>query len=314
MGTQLRKTTVATPVTCALLLALPALAAAEDLQFTPWTDPVHLGPIINSSAQELAPELSPNGLSLYFASNRVATGSLGGFDIWVSRRACETCPWEAPVVLGPNVNSPGDEISPAFSDDGRLLFFASAREGSMGDDTDIWVSHRKNKHNDFGWGPPVNLGPFVNTDGHETSPAFLPGKGKKNPRTLYFVRSDDVDQDIYGTELTKDGMPVRLGTPIVELDHADPALLNGDPGFRGDGLELIYFAGPFPAVGLEIFSATRASRNDAWSNIQNLGPPVNSRFADFTPGITFDGRTLSSRPARAAAVWVSRTSGCRRAS
>src|SRR5262245_23027272 len=50
-----------------------------------WSDPVNLGPVVNSASNEDLPHISKNGLSLYFISNRPA-GSFGGFDIWVSQR------------------------------------------------------------------------------------------------------------------------------------------------------------------------------------------------------------------------------------
>ena len=62
----------------------------------PWSDPVWLGPVVNSSARDWKPSLSPHGLSLYFHSNRVEAGGLGGFDIWVSRRAGPNCPGRRP--------------------------------------------------------------------------------------------------------------------------------------------------------------------------------------------------------------------------
>lgn len=291
MGTQIRKTVIAFAMSCALLLTLPTLAAAGGKQFTPWTDPVHLGEIINSSSQELNPQLSPDGLSLYFGSNR--RGVQGSpFDIWASRRACESCSWEAPVRLGPDINTPASEGSPAFSRDGRMLFFSSSdRPDGMGGD-DIWVSHRKNKDDDFDWGPAVNLGPLVNTVAHEFSPAFLPSK-RNRLHTFYFVRSDGDDQNFYETRMTRHGVPRRQGTPVAELNHPDPSVLDGDPGFRGDGRELIFYSGRDPTLGgLDIWVATRKNVHKPWSNLQNLGAPVNSTFADFTPGITFDGRTL----------------------
>ena len=77
-----------------------------------------LGPVVNSSARDWKPSLSPNEHSLYFHSNRV--GGLGGFDIWVSRRAAPNCPWEAPVDVGPPVNTPDD--------DGEFLFIQGDAE------------------------------------------------------------------------------------------------------------------------------------------------------------------------------------------
>ena len=62
-----------------------------------WSEPVNLGPPINTEAFEGSATLSPNGLSLYFTSNR--PGSLGGNDLWVSQRECADCSWEEPVNL-----------------------------------------------------------------------------------------------------------------------------------------------------------------------------------------------------------------------
>jgi Tol biopolymer transport system component len=49
----------------------------------PWSEPINLGPTINTSAAEMFPGLSPKGKSLYFNSNR--PGSIGT-DIWVITR------------------------------------------------------------------------------------------------------------------------------------------------------------------------------------------------------------------------------------
>ena len=45
-----------------------------------WGAPVNLGPSINTSGYERSPRLSPDGHTLYFASNR--PGGFGGYDIW----------------------------------------------------------------------------------------------------------------------------------------------------------------------------------------------------------------------------------------
>ena len=48
-----------------------------------WTEPLPCK-AINSKADEMGPELSADGASLYFYSNRV--GGLGGYDLWVTHR------------------------------------------------------------------------------------------------------------------------------------------------------------------------------------------------------------------------------------
>jgi hypothetical protein len=287
------RTVAAIRVTCLLSLALPSLAAADDVQFTPWTDPVHLGPVVNSSSQDFCPQLSPDGLSLYFCSDRPDGFGTEGFDIWVSHRDCESCPWEAPVPLGPNINSTGDDLSMAFSPGGHLLFFASERPGAGGfGDTDIWVSFRKDKHDDFGWGRPINLGPHVNTDQHEIDPAFLPGRLRNGGHIFYFVRSTEAEQDIFEVDVSPLGFPRGPAVPVAEINAI--GAIDGSPNFRRDGLEIVFWSARVPGRvgGADIWSATRPHVRAPWSPPVNLGPPVNTTFAEITVGMTFDGTQL----------------------
>src|SRR5438128_7798476 len=86
-------------ITCVACLAAIVPAAATQ-QFSEWSTPVNVTQI-NSGGDEQHPALSKDGLSLYFASNRVVPGvSCGGSDIWVSQRASVDSPWEAPRNLG----------------------------------------------------------------------------------------------------------------------------------------------------------------------------------------------------------------------
>src|SRR5690242_18597233 len=121
-----------------------------------WSTPINLGPVINSSANDQQPSVSPDGLSLYFTSNRA--GGVGGFDMYVSHRTTIFDPWGAPLNLGPALNTAADEGNAAFSRDGRVLFFQSKRLPSSGG-IDLFMAQRNNPHDDFDWQPAVNLGP-----------------------------------------------------------------------------------------------------------------------------------------------------------
>src|ERR1700752_33946 len=63
-----------------------------------WSDPVNVGPVINTSALDANASLSSDAHEMFFVSTRV--GGFGLQDIWMSRRQCLSCPWEAPVNLG----------------------------------------------------------------------------------------------------------------------------------------------------------------------------------------------------------------------
>ena len=101
----------------------------------PWTDPENLGPEINSISQDLHPCLSTDGLILFFNSKR--SGGYGKGDLYITRRASRSDPWEEAVNLGPLVNSSALEGVPFISADGSTLYFDSGRTGGYGGQ-DIW--------------------------------------------------------------------------------------------------------------------------------------------------------------------------------
>src|SRR5919201_1023363 len=153
----------------ALVVASKAQANPRECENSAWSEPVNLGPVVNSPVFDSAATLSADGLSLYFVSNRA--GGVGLTDIWVSQRDCADCPWELPFNLTV-VNSKADDGAPSLSIDGHLLFFHSSREGGHGG-FDIWVSYRVNPNDDLGWETPTNLGPEVNTAASEFSPDYV---------------------------------------------------------------------------------------------------------------------------------------------
>ncbi|MHC4751523.1 MAG: hypothetical protein ACYTFW_16835 [Planctomycetota bacterium] len=126
----------------------------------PWSEPVNLGPTINGPYLEAHPSISPDGLSLFFCSDR--PGGYGDRDIYLSTRVTVNDSWSEPVNLGPIVNSPSLDDAPDISSDGLTLFFASRRPGGYGGE-DIYVTRRATT--DEPWGVPKNLGPVINTSG-----------------------------------------------------------------------------------------------------------------------------------------------------
>jgi serine/threonine protein kinase len=94
----------------------------------PWSDPVNLGPVVNSPYFEGHLSLSPDGLLLFFCDDNLNTPRPGGYgraDMWMARRASLSDPWQAPVNLGPQVNGPAFDFAPRISPDGRTLYFWS---------------------------------------------------------------------------------------------------------------------------------------------------------------------------------------------
>ena len=132
-----------------------------------WAEPVHLGPEVNSSAEEYAPALRPDGLALAFASNRRAepNSARTDFDLFTA------------AVLGTIVrdvasldalNSTANESTPAWSPGGDFLYFASDRDGGLGG-YDLYRSRRVDRDD---WLAARTLGPAVNSESNELDPAL----------------------------------------------------------------------------------------------------------------------------------------------
>ena len=96
---------------------------------TPWSEPVNLGPSVNSEYHEQYVSLSRDGLLLLFADvpaefgPPVRPGGYGDADIWMTRRASVFDPWQTPMNLGPQVNGPGIDYAPRISLDQSTLHF-----------------------------------------------------------------------------------------------------------------------------------------------------------------------------------------------
>jgi WD40-like Beta Propeller Repeat len=271
--------------------------ADDPPRFSDWSEPVWLGPVVNSPARDWRPVLSTDGRRLYFHSNR--DGGLGGFDIWVSRRAGTNCPWEPPKSLGPPLNTARDDGDPAFTPDMRVVFYSSDEGHGGAGRGDILVSRRADPNDDFAWEQPVNLGPHVNTDAHESNPAYV---AAENGGTIYFERAaggDPANSDIYKVLVTRDGQ--TRGPAVLVPELSAPAPINDNaPTVRADGRELIFWSNRPGGVGLaDLWASTRPSVNDAWSAPRNLGRPVNSEFAELSATLSHDGRTLFFTAAQA---------------
>ena len=92
--------------------------------------------VVNTDYNDGAPWLSPDGLTMYFASNRPGEGS---DDILIATRSSLSEPFSEPVPIVGNVNSPYLDTLPFLSPDGQTLYFWSDRPGGAGGD-DIWYS------------------------------------------------------------------------------------------------------------------------------------------------------------------------------
>lgn len=92
-----------------------------------WSQPVNLGPVINTEGNEVFPFTHADG-TLYFASDGFA--GLGGLDIFTTME--NRGAWSSPSNLGFPINSEKDDFGLILSPDRTYGYFSSDRDGGVG--------------------------------------------------------------------------------------------------------------------------------------------------------------------------------------
>jgi Tol biopolymer transport system component len=256
----------------AIVLVWAFTASSRAQRYSDWSALINLGPTVNSAFVDRGPAISKDGLSLYFTSTR--PGGVGGEDIYVSQRQTSDDEWGPPVNLGPIINTSLNEMVPAFSRDGHLLFFSSNRLGGFGG-LDIWVSRREDTHDDFAWQPAENL-----------------GADEVGVPQLYFNSNRPGGpgiSNLYVSEQTADG---SFGAAVLVLELSSLGETSR-PSIRHDGREIFFNSNrPGSINTFDLWVATRETVFDAWSEPINLGSTVNSGQLDVHPYISSDRETL----------------------
>ena len=269
------------------LAALQLLVIVCFIQRTPaaprysaWSAPENLGPLVNSEFDDSGAALSKDGLALYFTSTR--PGGFGGEDLWVTQRASTDDSFGLPVNLGALINTEAADRNPSLSRDGHWLFFASARSGGFGN-LDLWAAYREHTHDNFGWLPPINFGPGVNSASSETGPSYLEGNQSRAPM-LFFARAPggQATTDIWVSEQAADGA-WQIAVPVPELSTP---FVDAGVEVRHDGLEIFVHSTRPGSLGLDLWVATRDSTDHPFSAPINLGLPRNSEATDRDAGLS----------------------------
>ncbi len=120
-----------------------------------WSNPSPLGNNINSGYLETTASITPDGKTIYFASNR--RGGMGGMDLYKVEKQANGS-WGPAQNLGPEINTSDNEDAPFIHPNGKTLFFTSDGTGSMGG-KDIFRTELINGK----WSKPENMGYPVNT-------------------------------------------------------------------------------------------------------------------------------------------------------
>ena len=133
---------------------------AENQGENKWGNVKNLGPNVNGKFWDSHPSLTPDGDTLFFASDRL--DGFGGIDIYYTYRN-EKGNWVEAKNVGPVINTNDNDLSPFFHRNNNVLYFSSRGHYLNFGDYDIYKAYFEDGH----WTEPVNIGPIVNGEGKE---------------------------------------------------------------------------------------------------------------------------------------------------
>jgi outer membrane protein OmpA-like peptidoglycan-associated protein/tetratricopeptide (TPR) repeat protein len=208
---------------------------------TDWTAPKPLDGNINSKAYEGDAYITPDGLTIIFATGKYSED--GTLDLYQSTRSSATGEFGPAKSLGANINTKYDDDSPYLSKDGKTLYFSSRGHNTMGG-YDIF----KSEYDEAGrkWGPAQNMGYPVNTPDDDSyyrlspdgSYAYLSsyrigGYGEKDIYTINYIKNANIIGKVFSKQ---DSTTVIPGVELVfSGSQADKTALSFRDVTKPDG-------------------------------------------------------------------------------
>lgn len=253
----------------------PATAACSWASGAPFTGTPDRLTELNSSAYEVDPFLSPDGLTLHFGSDRGGTS-----DVFVSQRPTTSARF-VDAMLDPISSTTDAENALFITADGLEAYFSRTVMGSI-TGADLYVMTRATTAEPFGALSELTA---LNASGNEYDP-FVEADGL----TLWFTSDarggSPGGRDVFTATRTDRTSP--WGS--VASATINTASGEGSARLTDDGLVIVYTAGDE-----ELSYRTRTSRAAAFGPRQTIAA-ASSPTSDFEPFVSGDGCTL---------MWVS---------
>jgi len=199
--------------------------------------------------------------------------------------------------LGKTVNSPGQEVAPVISPDGRTLYFTrNFNKANIGgaDHQDVWYSVHESgsSGNPTGWRDAVNMGSPINNAGDNAISGMAP-----DGRTAYLINVYKPDGSMsFGISKsirTKAGWSMPVECKItnnynLEINDMNQMEFCVSP----DGQAIILAVQRKDTRGNRDLYVSLLKPDQSWSEPVSLGRVINTAEAESSPFLAADGRSL----------------------
>ncbi len=145
-----------------------------------WGQPVNVGSPVNSAGDEYYISFAQDG-RLYFASDRNDKKDQGNFDVFSAPES--DAGFGEALTLEGDLNTGRYEADAFVAPDESYILYGSTRPEGLGRG-DLYISLRRD---DGTWSKGTNLGPKINSAGHELCPFVT-----ADERLLFFTSKEDV--------------------------------------------------------------------------------------------------------------------------
>lgn len=157
---------------------------------------------------------------MIFASDR--PNGFGGMDLWKAERAIgsDVAVFGTPTNLGAEINTSGNEVTPFFDTETRVLSYSTNGAVSLGG---YDVYHATATKGFDGWKTPVNPGTPINSTGDDYHYRMVPGTSTaylSSNRSADLKRTNMVNDDLY--TVTYDNTNIMVEVMVIDDATGQP--------------------------------------------------------------------------------------------
>lgn len=267
-----------------LFLLTIQLIACAPKDNTPFEASLFAEGIISTEAPEFATSI--NGKQDFLVFNRTTPDRSS---MWIMYSQKEEGIWSEPDTFPLPMGNYWN-VDPFLTKDGKRLYFSSNRpiNDSLPDEPSIWNTWYVD-HQDGAWSKPILAKAPLNSDSAEIflsmaengNAYFLSERGAE--RIIMRSKFHDGEyQEPERIELKLRGEPIYASNPCIASDESFLIVASRDP--EGSGRPDLFISWKL---------------ENGWSEMINMGPEINTAYAEFAPGLSKDNKVLyfsSERP------------------